>query len=100
MKTLKEMIAVMQAAHEGRDIIVFPYTTPERIFLTKKPKWNWDSFNYSIAPKEWWTNFYKTRNIVGGIYASEEEAKKNVVNERNTPLDDVEVVKQVLLFKD
>lgn len=52
MKTLSEKIAVMQAALEGEKIeFSFNVLTPEWR-ETPEPIWNWDDFDYRVAPED------------------------------------------------
>lgn len=47
MKTIEEMIAVMQAFADGKKIEFYDDVTSEWI-VCEKPYWNWDDFDYRI----------------------------------------------------
>lgn len=53
MKTIQEMIAVMQAFAEGKDIQLRHLNYSEYYDCTK-PGWNWDSYDYRVKeePKQ------------------------------------------------
>ena len=50
MKSLAEMIAVMQAAKRGEQIESKPKGLSEWR-LNSNPAWDWDSFEYRVAPR-------------------------------------------------
>ena len=79
MTDIDHMIAVLQAAKEGKAIqrrhlhgIDAPWID------TPKPSWNWATFDYRVKPAEprrVWVNTYGNR--MGFAYASREQADAN-----------------------
>lgn len=55
MKTLEEMIEVMQAARDGKQIEFCPRSHEHRgpWTPTSDPTWNWKTFDYRVAPEPW-----------------------------------------------
>ena len=52
MTTLNEMIAVMQAAAEGKDIECSGKYLKEKLWRkTSNPAWNWSSYDYRVKPQ-------------------------------------------------
>ena len=97
MNDIDHMIAVMQAAKEGkaiqsrhlphRDIDVHWKDSP-------RPSWNWAMFDYRVKPAEprrVWVNTYGNR--MGFAYASREQADANAGIYRVECVEFVEVVK-------
>lgn len=50
-KTLDEMIAVMQAAREGKKIEYRVYNE-EKWYEYSHPEWDWTSYDYRVAPEQ------------------------------------------------
>ena len=50
-KTLDEMIAVMQAAREGKKIEYRVYKE-EKWYEHSHPEWDWTSYDYRVAPEQ------------------------------------------------
>lgn len=73
--TLDEMIAVMQAAKEGRDIQYRPRNRPAEWSNACGSLWNWVSCEYRVKtePRDFWVNFHPDMQC-GYAYLSKEEA--------------------------
>ena len=95
MQDIDYMIAVMQAAKEGKEIqrrhlhgIDAPWID------TPKPSWNWSTFDYRVKPAEprrIWVNMYDDRR--GFAHPSREQANARADNYRVECVEFVEVVK-------
>ena len=100
MTNIDHMIAVMQAAKEGkaiqsrhrphRDIDVCWRDAP-------KPSWDWATFDYRIKPTEprrIWLNWYPTKKCRSSVcYDSREEAASFAIHDIAEQVEFVEVVK-------
>ena len=100
MTDIDHMIAVMQAAKEGKaiqrrhhhlhDIDVHWIDAP-------KPSWNWTAFDYRVKPAEprrVWLNFYPTMGCRSSVcYDSREEAASFARHDITEQIEFVEVVK-------
>ena len=80
MTDIDHMIAVMQAAKEGKAIQRRYRTHPVTDVYwkdTPKPDWNWTSFDYRVKPepRRVWVNMYCNR--MGFAHASREQADAN-----------------------
>jgi hypothetical protein len=82
MKTTAEKIAVMQAFINKNEIEQKALDGPEKIQVwvnTKAPSWNWDFFDYRVAPPKprkfnrWF--LVHSSGALTSNYATEEEAK-------------------------
>jgi len=54
-KTLDEMIAVMQAAREGKKIeyrVIDSHYNEEKWYECSHPGWDWTSYDYRVAPEQ------------------------------------------------
>jgi hypothetical protein len=68
MKTVKEMMAVMQAWLDGRKIEVKPNT--ERVWNeVGMPQWDWYNCDYRIKPEDVKVYLYRSR-ITGELFSS------------------------------
>ena len=56
MKTVHEMIQIMQAYEEGAQIQIKPIDTTEWAD-TSNPWWNWSDFDYRVKPKKSYVPF-------------------------------------------
>ena len=100
MKDIDHMIAVTQAAKEGKAIqsLHRHYRGIDVCWKdTPKPSWNWALFDYRVKPAEprrVWVNVYPT---MGGrsyvCHDSREEAAKFACYEDSQQVEYVEVVK-------
>lgn len=79
--TLKEKIAVMQAADDGKKIQV-SLKGEANWFGIDAPAWNWDRFDYRVKPKtlELWVNVYP--NGLSAYYDTKELADKFANSDR------------------
>ena len=51
MKTIQEMIDVMQAYQEGKQIQIYDKMHKQWIDHEDKPNWNWGLYDYRVKPK-------------------------------------------------
>ena len=79
MKTLSEMIEVMQARKDGEDIQADCYDSAGWHDITHSV-WNWDRCDYRIKlkPREIWVNLYRS-GTYGSVYNTKNEAEFNSV---------------------
>lgn len=80
MKTIDEMIAVMQAFKEGKKIEYHAIAIPNKKWQkAARPSWDWSNFDYRITrePKEIWVNEYHHSGawLGGGAYSKKEHAE-------------------------
>lgn len=74
MKTVKEMIAVMQAYLDGRKIEAKPNS--EKYWNdVGNPVWDWQTYDYRIAPQEIEVHVYKNTDY--GNYTFEKRKLNN-----------------------
>lgn len=59
--TIDEMIAVLQAAKEGKAIQARLRNSPTDQWEVVSPSWNFAQCDFRIkpTPREWWINFYE-----------------------------------------
>lgn len=98
MTDIDHMIAVMQAAKEGKAIQRrHLHDTDECWRDSPDPSWNWVQFDYRVKPEEpsrIWLNRYPTMNFHSSVcYDSREEAAKFACYEDSQQIEFVEVVK-------
>ena len=101
MTNIDHMIAVMQAAKEGKAIQRRYRTHPDTDVYwkdTPKPSWDWDTFDYRVKPAEprkVWLNWYPTMNCRSSVcYDSREEAANYARHDITEQVEFVEVVKE------
>ena len=100
MNDIDHMIAVMQAANEGK-AIQRRHRTHRNIDGFWKDvrslRWNWATFDYRIKPAEprrFWRNWYPILGrLSSALYDSREEAAKFARYEDSQQIEFVEVVK-------
>ena len=80
MSTLKEKIAVMQAALDGAEIEFRPADTEHPWMINSDPLFGWNEYDYRIKPqpKEIWVNEYPT--IAPQLHCSLEDAERCMGN--------------------
>ena len=100
MNDIDHMIAVMQAANEGKAIQRRHRTHRNIDGFWKDVRslhWNWTDFDYRVKPAEprrVWLNLYPTKGCRSSIcYDSREEAAKFACYEDSQQIELVEVVK-------
>ena len=100
MTDIDHIIAVMQAAKEGKAIQRrHHYLQDADVHWedTPKPVWNWTSFDYRVKPAEprkVWLNVYPTMNCRSSVcYDSREEAANCARHDITEQVEFVEVVK-------
>ena len=98
MNDKDRMVAVMQAAKEGKAIQRLHRHRPDTdtdVYLEADPKpgWNWTSFDYRVKPepRRIWVNMYCNR--MGFAHASREQADANAGDVSTECVEFVEVVK-------
>lgn len=95
MTDTDHMIAVMQAAKEGKTIqCKFRAQGKDHWFDVAFPSWDWATFDYRIKPKEprrIWVNMYDDHR--GFAYPSREQANARAGTYRAACVEFVEVVK-------
>ena len=82
MKTIKEMIEVMEAYNNGARI-EFSFKKCKAWELTEVPCWNWDAFNYRVQEEpieeievfEWMFKIGNSTWVISDQLQTEEEAK-------------------------
>lgn len=76
--TIDEMIAVLQAAKEGKTIQVKARISPKAMWggTVYSPTWDFSNFDYRVKPqpREWWAELYNQSGLRGGLWATREEA--------------------------
>ena len=100
MNDIDHMIAVMQAAKEGK-AIQSRYRPSQDIDVcwrdAPEPGWDWATYDYRIKPAEprrVWLNLYPTKGCRSSIcYDSREEAAKFACHEVSQQIEFAEVVK-------
>ena len=100
MNDIDHMIAVMQAAKEGKAIQRRNRHHPDtdaRWIDAPKPSWDWPTFDYRIKPAEprrVWLNWYPALGrLSSAFYDSREEAASVARHEVSQQIEFVEVVK-------
>ena len=99
MKDIDHMIAVMQAAKEGKALQSGHRHRPDtdvRWADVSEPNWNWAMFDYRVKPTEprrVWMNWYPTMNCRSSVcYDSREEAASFARHDVTEQIEFVEVV--------
>ena len=100
MNDIDHMIAVMQAAKEGKAIQRHNRHHPDTDACwidAPKPSWDWPTFDYRIKPAEprrFWRNWYPALGRVSSdCYDSREEAASFARHDITEQIEFVEVVK-------
>ena len=102
MNDIDHMIAVMQAAKEGKAIQRRPHHYPDTDVCWKdapEPSWDWSTFDYRVKPAEprqVWRNWYPKLERwapAATCYASREVAKSFAADDTAEQIEFVEVVK-------
>ena len=100
MTDIDHMIAVMQAAKEGKAIQRRHRNRPDTDVYWEavpKPFWEWATFDYRIKPTEprrIWLNWYPTKKCRSSVcYDSREEAASFALHDITEQIEFVEVMK-------
>ena len=100
MTDIDHMIAVLQAAKEGKAIQYRARGnrgTDENWGDAPRPIWNWATYDYRVKPAEprrVWLNFYPTMNCRSSVcYNNREEAASFARHDITEQIEFVEVVK-------
>ena len=99
MTDIDHMIAVMQAAKEGKAIQSRYHQHPaigEFWRDAHTPHWNWTAFDYRVKPepRRIWLNWYPTKKCRSSVcYDSREEAASFAIHDIAEQVEFVEVVK-------
>ena len=99
MTDIDYMIAVMQAAKEGKAIqsrLRAHRDVDEFWSYAPAPSWNWTVFDYRVKPelRRVWLNWYPTKNCRSSVcYESREEAASFALHDTAEQIEFVEVMK-------
>ena len=99
MTDIDHMIAVMQAAKEGKTIqfrVLDSSDIDVRWRDAHAPSWDWTVFDYRVKPepRRVWLNWYPTKKCRSSVcYDSREEAASFAIHDIAEQVEFVEVVK-------
>ena len=98
MTDIAHMIAVMQAAKEGKEIQFRDRCnrgTDDNWVDAPSPIWNWATFDYRVKPepRRVWVNQYPSGALADRNWRTQSEAEHAAMNSGTKQIEFVEVVK-------
>jgi len=78
MKTIKQQVAVMLAADEGKAISVIPHNGDDTVLYPSNHAFDWNLNDYDIVEEPWkgWANVYPDGKI-GASYETKKETENH-----------------------